>query len=288
MQYLSLTPIPLALEDDLGKSGKSTVPLDAVEEEEQQERKRKEALVEKLRLHTVTKHPPTQKELSLPTIINQANCSSELATLFHRNVGLVGMRMKRALSVSERVVESASNLWDYVLFGLWTWIYPVVTKLFILGLFAHRVAGELLLRVLDWRPVPDAAAIKDISATAQQVDLRLQQFCYWPIQYLTLRKRKNDWESITNSHPEYIRFYNSLWLVANDVIIGIAIGSYIIENAGLVATQLDTVLTTWSIEGLRQGITWLTDWPGGLKLNTELAAFLGDLFLWVIDYWAGE
>jgi hypothetical protein len=22
-------------------------------------------------------------------------------------------------------------------------------------------------------------------------------------------------------------------------------------------------------------------------LNTELAAFLGDLFLWVIDYWAG-
>jgi phosphatidylinositol glycan class Q protein len=28
-------------------------------------------------------------------------------------------------------------------------------------------------------------------------------------------------------------------------------------------------------------------WPAGLKLNTELATFLGDLFLWVIDYWAG-
>jgi phosphatidylinositol glycan class Q protein len=28
-------------------------------------------------------------------------------------------------------------------------------------------------------------------------------------------------------------------------------------------------------------------WPGGLKLNTELADFLGDLFIWVIDYWAG-
>ena len=34
-------------------------------------------------------------------------------------------------------------------------------------------------------------------------------------------------------------------------------------------------------------ISWLMGWPGGLKLNTELAAFLGDLFLWVIDYWAG-
>lgn len=288
MQYLSLTRIPLALEDDVGGMGKSAIPLDRIEAEEQHERRRKEVLVEKLRLHTVIKHPPTRKELALPTIINQINCSSELAALFQRNVGLVGARLKRTLSVSERVVESANNLWDYVLFGLWMWVYPVVARLFVFGLFAHRVAGELLLKLLEWRPMPDAAAIKDVSATAQQVDLRLQQFCYWPIQYLTLRKRKNDWESITNSHPEYIRFYNSLWLVANDMIMGIAIGSYVIENAGLVASHLDTVLTTWSIEGLRQGITWLTDWPGGLKLNTELAAFLGDLFLWVIDYWSGE
>ena len=29
------------------------------------------------------------------------------------------------------------------------------------------------------------------------------------------------------------------------------------------------------------------DWPAGLKLNTELALFLGDLFLWVIDLWKG-
>jgi phosphatidylinositol glycan class Q protein len=27
--------------------------------------------------------------------------------------------------------------------------------------------------------------------------------------------------------------------------------------------------------------------PLGLKLNRELARFLGELFLWVIDYWAG-
>lgn len=33
-------------------------------------------------------------------------------------------------------------------------------------------------------------------------------------------------------------------------------------------------------------IYWLMQWPAGLKLNTELARFLGDLFLWVINYWA--
>jgi len=33
-------------------------------------------------------------------------------------------------------------------------------------------------------------------------------------------------------------------------------------------------------------ISWLMYWPAGLKLNNELAQFLGDLFLWVIEYWA--
>jgi len=141
--------------------------------------------------------------------------------------------------------------------------------------------------VLEWRPRPDSAALKDVSATAQQVDIRLQQFCYWPIQYLTLRKRKDDWESVNDRHPDYIRFYNSLWLVANDVIIGIAIGSYIIDNATWVAWQINTLLSGWTVDGLRDMISWLMDWPAGLKLNTEMAVFLGDLILWVIDCWKG-
>jgi len=46
----------------------------------------------------------------------------------------------------------------------------------------HRVVAEALLLVLEWRLQPDYAALKDISATAQQVEIRLQQFCYWPMQ----------------------------------------------------------------------------------------------------------
>jgi len=106
------------------------------------------------------------------------------------------------------------------------------------------------------------------------------------MQYITLRKRKDDWESVTTSHPDYIRFYNSLWLVANDVIIGIALGSYIIDNAAWVADQISTVLSMYTVAALQRTISWLMDWPAGLKLNNELAAFLGDLFLWVIDHWS--
>lgn len=163
----------------------------------------------------------------------------------------------------------------------------MATRVFIIGLVFHRTIAEVVLQILEWRARPDAAALKDISATAQQVDIRLQQFCYWPIQYVKLRQRKDDWESVTTSHPDYIRFYNSLWLVANDVIIGIALGSYIIDNANWVAFQINSVLTGWTVEGLQRTISWLMDWPAGLKLNNELAAFLGDLFLWVIENWAG-
>jgi phosphatidylinositol glycan class Q protein len=291
MQYLSLDPISLALGDEQGKATLGFPPLDGIEAQEEKERDRKQALVEKLQHHTVVRHQRTQKESILSIIVNQINCSWELNALLQSNLAQMGTRSRRAKSVSERVVQTANNLWDLILLGLWhmatVWMYPIMTQVFVFGLVAHRIAGEGIILALDWRLFPGKAALKDISATAQQVDIRLQQFCYWPIQYLTLRKRKQTWQSITNSHPEYIRFYNSLWLVANDVIIGIALGSYIIENAPFVAEQMDRILTAWTIEGLQGMITWLMYWPAGLKLNTELATFLGDLFLWVIDYWAG-
>jgi len=119
-----------------------------------------------------------------------------------------------------------------------------------------------------------------------QFDIRLQQFCYWPLQYVTILRRKDDWGGATTSHADYIRFYNSLWLVANDIIIGIALGSYIIENANVVASSIDYYLKTYTIDGMKRTIDWLLIDPGGLKLNEELDKFLGDLFGWVINYWA--
>lgn len=289
MEYMSLEPISLALGDKVTteKDGQISSKL---ESEEEKEKVRSRVLVEKLKLHTVVKHIPSQKEQSLPLIINQVNCAYEMSQLMHKNSHLIGIRAKRSMSVGERVVESATTLWGLLVLAIahvfWQWIWPVITRVFVIGLVGHRSIAEIVLRVLEWRARPDAAAIKDISATAQQVDIRLQQFCYWPIQYVKLRQRKDNWESVTTSHPDYIRFYNSLWLVANDVIIGIALGSYIIDNANWVASQINTVLTGWTVEGLQRTISWLMDWPAGLKLNNELAAFLGDLFLWVIENWA--
>ncbi|KAL4958198.1 muts domain V-domain-containing protein [Aspergillus filifer] len=290
MEYMSLNPISLALEDKVLAADKSDTMSDTTESGEELQKARAQKLVEKLRLHTVVKHVASHKELALPFIVNQANCAYEMGKLIEKNSAHIGTRVKRSMSVSERVVESATTVWDLFVLGVsyvfWQWIWPVVTRVFVIGLVFHRAIADFVLQVLEWRARPDAAALKDISATAQQVDIRLQQFCYWPTQYVKLRQRKDDWESVTTYHAHYIRFYNSLWLVANDVIIGIALGSYIIDNANWVAYQINFVLSGWTVQGLQRTISWLMDWPAGLKLNNELAAFLGDLFLWVIENWA--
>ncbi|KAL2144943.1 hypothetical protein VTI28DRAFT_8287 [Corynascus sepedonium] len=292
MQYISLNPIELAL-DDKHDSFRQEVPDGSEDDDEKEERKKKEQkkrLVEKLKQHSISKRVPSEKEKALAKIVNQINWAWELEKLLQKNVSRIGTRPKRSLSVSERVVESATTARDMMVVWMWhlftVYVWPIIKRVFVMGLMAHRIAAEVLLRVLEWRAQPRYAALKDISATAQQVEIRLQQFCYWPMQYVTLRLRKNDWESVTTSHPDYIRFYNSLWLVANDVIIGIALGSYIIDNSRWVAEEVNQLLSQYTVDALQSSISWLMGWPAGLKLNNELGAFLGDLFLWVIDYWS--
>ncbi|ETN38091.1 uncharacterized protein HMPREF1541_07715 [Cyphellophora europaea CBS 101466] len=305
MQYMSQEAISLSL-DDSARTRFTNTPgqRDEIEEEEEQERRRKAHLVSKLKFHTVVRRQPTRLEVALPVILRQINCVQEVAELIQKNSPLVGPRRKRSMSVSERVVESAQSLYTFAAWSLWTLfmtsVYPALLSFFKVAIVAHRMVAEALLQVLEWHlPIqsihlPDGPvhgngplALKDISACCQQVHLRLEQFSYYPAQYSVLRKRNNTWSSISVNNGDYIRFYNSLWLVANDVIIGIALGSFINDNAKETSEVFSTVLNEYTIEGLKRMIRWLMSYPGGLKLNTELAAFLGDLFLWVIEYWSG-
>jgi phosphatidylinositol glycan class Q protein len=304
MQYMSLRPISLVLGDRPTEPSKTLMsPMNEIAAEEEAEKKRIAQLVEKLKFHTVLKHSPSPKEMALPMILSQINCALEIAELLQKNITLVGPRRKRSMSVSERVVESAQDLYAFAAWSSWNlfmgYVFPWLLRGFQIAILVHRILAEGVLQILEWQlPVhrlrsgsrgrsnARSFALKDMSACCQQVHLRLQQFTYYPIQYLELRKRHGTWSSIPTRNSDYIRFYNSLWLVANDVIIGIALGSFITENAQATADFLTQVLNGYTVEGLERMIRWLMSYPGGLKLNTELAAFLGDLFLWVIEYWS--
>ncbi|RDW67866.1 hypothetical protein BP6252_09262 [Coleophoma cylindrospora] len=187
MQYISLNPISLALGDKAEKSIHIPGSVDAEEElQEMRARKKTQGLVEKLKYHTVVKHPPSQKELALARIVNQVNCSWEMHELLQKNISLIGTRSRRSLSVSERVVESATTMRDAIIVYIWQlitlYLYPIIRRAFVIGLICHRIVAEMFLQVLEWRAQPHYAALKDISATAQQIEIRLQQFCYWPMQ----------------------------------------------------------------------------------------------------------
>ena len=290
MQFMSLAPISLKIPGNREETGLEVPPFAEIDEADKQELAKKEHLVEKLRLHTVKRYSETQQELMLPTIITQVNSSCDIDRLLQRNITLVRHRYRRVLSVSERVVESATHAYDHILHILYAAFYehmwPILKKLFINALMVHRIIAEGVLRLVETPLHPrDGRALRDYSASAQQVDLRLQQFCFWPVQYATHRDRKRQRGSVDPDHAEYYRFCNSLWLVANDIIIGCYLFSYLQENADWVASILDRILGEWSLDGLRQIIEWLMFNPAGLKLNNELAAFLGALFIWVIDYW---
>lgn len=163
MQYLSLRPISLALED-------RAEDMEG-EADETGERLRREELVQKLRLHSVKRPQPTEKERSLQMIVDQVNCSHEMRVLLKENISLlVGRRNRRALSVSERVVEGATGLWrgflDALMRAVWV-MWPLVTNCFVVLIVVWRLVAETILKVLEWRLRPELAALKDISATGE-------------------------------------------------------------------------------------------------------------------------
>ncbi|CCH41453.1 Phosphatidylinositol N-acetylglucosaminyltransferase subunit GPI1 [Wickerhamomyces ciferrii] len=157
----------------------------------------------------------------------------------------------------------------------------------------------IIIRLLNGRFSPDLPSLVELSATAQQIDLRLQQFCYAPIQYIRT-KRKIDWSIASLRHlqspvenslpieqyPEYIRFYNTLWLVINDVTFGITIGALLLEHQRTIVESIDKILI-WKIlySDLKKISMWLMNSPGGIKLNTELSIFFSELFTWMVEFW---
>jgi phosphatidylinositol glycan class Q protein len=114
-----------------------------------------------------------------------------------------------------------------------------------------------------------------------------------------------------------LSFHNSIWLVANDIIIGIAIGAILMEHSAYVATVCEQLiqvnfsfdfcsqsfflpilpivfksyfffLQDYTITSVQSLVRWLMGWPAGLKLNANLSRFMGELSLCMLDIWRGS
>ncbi|KAF8317983.1 Gpi1-domain-containing protein, partial [Clavulina sp. PMI_390] len=84
-------------------------------------------------------------------------------------------------------------------------------------------------------------------------------------------------------------FYNCVWLILNDMIVGWTFGTFLRDNSELLGNLVGhyTTVRRLSSSSYPVGLLWLDDWPAGLKLNTELSHFFCQSYLAGIDVWSG-
>lgn len=136
----------------------------------------------------------------------------------------------------------------------------------------------------------------------RQLDLRLKQINYFPIQFLCyydkdiLYKKNFDLlkkfelpifnSNLNINNSNYINLYNSLWLIVNDVMIGLTVKKYLLEHQQEIIDWLQYGIDHILFGELYKMISWISFHnPAGFKLNTELSSFIGELFLWSLEFW---
>ncbi|CAI2177016.1 5228_t:CDS:10, partial [Funneliformis geosporum] len=273
LQYISLEPLVLDIQQD----GRHKVDQDSLIIKNMKK-------IINTRLHSGKQRTQIN---DMELILNQINSSFETEkAITNRCRFFINRRNRCNISVSETMMQYAvfiKKIFLYPLKYLLLVFRPIIVQPIIFFLMLVRIFAEIVLWILNLRFPPfmfNGMALKDLSATSQQIDLRLQQACFWPWQYMLLRRR--DWTNTATTRAQYI----SMWLVANDIIIGLTIGSFLVNNSEYVANViLKDYLDHYTIEKLVSMIDWLMGWPAGLKLNSELDRFFGELFLRLIELW---
>ena len=153
-------------------------------------------------------------------------------------------------------------------------IYPLFYMAFHLISFTLKV----VLKVIEW------SHLAKISKVGYQLQLRIQQLLFWPPQYF--KRQETEIKLSPIAQAQYIGFFNTVWLIANDIIIGFALKNIVIENSNQILSLLQRFFDTYAVNFVTKTQLWLLSWPGGLKLNSELGTFLANLFEWMILAWS--
>ncbi|KAJ7431963.1 N-acetylglucosaminyl transferase component-domain-containing protein [Mycena galericulata] len=111
------------------------------------------------------------------------------------------------------------------------------------------------------------AYMKDFSTTVQQLDVRTEQaeFLVHEVQPL----RQHNLNSVAVFSARYTNFFNTVWLILNDITIGVAFGSFLCENHVVLAQIVNQLVEVY-----------LIDW-----LNTELSRFYSHAFSDLVGVW---
>ncbi|KIK55662.1 hypothetical protein GYMLUDRAFT_230709 [Collybiopsis luxurians FD-317 M1] len=140
--------------------------------------------------------------------------------------------------------------------------------------------------------IMSALSLKDVSLSVQQMDVRTEQVSVLARQMADLRARsgtsgKNNVGRVEVYSIKYTSFFNTVWLILNDITIGYAFGNFLCENHIVLARLARGVVEETLISLPQTALRWLDSWPAGLKLNTELSRFYSGTFVDLVDVWEG-
>ncbi|KAJ7809698.1 N-acetylglucosaminyl transferase component-domain-containing protein [Mycena olivaceomarginata] len=127
--------------------------------------------------------------------------------------------------------------------------------------------------------------LKDFSSTIQQFDVRAKQTEFLSQEVTPLRQ--HDLTAVSVYAARYTNFFNTVWLILNDITIGVAFGSFLCENNVVLARMLNHLVKfqVFLVEWVQWVLHWLDSWPAGLKLNTELSRFYAHTFSDLVAMW---
>ncbi|KAF7290513.1 N-acetylglucosaminyl transferase component gpi1 [Mycena indigotica] len=153
-------------------------------------------------------------------------------------------------------------------------------------LVAMGIALYLPRHVLSHSPFssqyPILGQLARISSTARQLEARRSQVTSLTQQLDSLSTPST---STHNYSTRYTSFFNTLWLILNDIIVGVAFGSFLRDNSTTLAKMTNTLIEVFFIDWIRWALLWLDSWPAGLKLNTELSHLYSHTFHDLVRTW---
>lgn len=128
-------------------------------------------------------------------------------------------------------------------------------------------------------------SLLSLSCSAKQLSLRLSQISSFPSLAAKLRRQRQlDALGAHDLSRSYVATWNALWLMSNDVLLGMATSAILWTCKDSLATWLSNqVIERRLVHDIVSACQWLDDWPGGLKLNTELSSFYLDMYVGLVS-----
>ncbi|KAG0146484.1 hypothetical protein CROQUDRAFT_657288 [Cronartium quercuum f. sp. fusiforme G11] len=134
-----------------------------------------------------------------------------------------------------------------------------------------------------WRIPENFPSFLMLSTTVQQLNVRISEITSWPARYRKIWKGEEI--TLLDRRAEYVRLFNTLWLIANDVIFGTSSARFLMENAIPLAVWLESNLEEYTVTFFKKALQWTNSYPVGFKLNDELCEAFYKSSILAVDLW---